>query len=231
MLTQDAWSRFNIWDHSATVLELYRRRARGEEQEMTCAAQAADILSRIAAPGERLLDVGCGTGYFFHSLRSRAMQLEYWGIDATQRFIEEGRRLMAPHGLPADRLAASRIEDMDGEVEHVLCMNVLSNLDNFHKPLERMLLMARRSVVLRESIKDGAEYSYVLDRYLDGAKPLRVYVNAYDRADILRFISSYGFEVEEMKDWRTGGAAEMVIDHPHYWTFLVATRRGGASHV
>ena len=223
MISLDGWRAYNIWDHSPTVLELYTQRARGEAEEMTCAAQAAEILAGLAKPGETLLDAGCGTGYFHHSLRSRKIALEYHGVDATARFIEIGRAELARHGLPAERLRAGRLEDLDGEVDHVLCMNVLSNLDNYHRPLERMLRMAKRSVVLRESIKDGAEYSYVLDRYLD--RPLKVHVNAYDRRDVLAFIESYGFAVREEQDRRAQGKAEMVIGYPHYWTFLVATRR------
>jgi hypothetical protein len=31
--------------------------------------------------------------------------------------------------------------------------------------------------------------------------------------------------MREVVDRRTGGKPEMVIGHPHHWTFLVATRR------
>jgi ubiquinone/menaquinone biosynthesis C-methylase UbiE len=225
MITLDGWRANNIWDHSATVLELYTRRARGEAEEMTCAAQAAGLLAGLAKPGESLLDAGCGSGYFFHSLKARGLALDYRGVDATSRFIDIGRAHLPAAGLPADRLTAARIEDLEGEVDHVLCMNVLSNLDNYHRPLERLLRMARRSVVLRESVKDGAEYRYVVDPYLEAPRPLKVHVNAYDRRDITGFIESYGYAVREVEDERARGGAEMVIDQPHYWTFLVATRR------
>ena len=225
MISSDGWQRFNIWDHSPSVLDLYARRARHEAEEMTCAAQAAELLAEIALTGESLLDVGCGTGYFFHSLRDRGIALEYYGIDATARFIDLGRGIMPRFGLAPERLAAVRIEDLDGSVDHVVCMNVLSNLDNFHRPLERLLGIARRSVILRESIKDGAEYRYVVDRYLDSDRPLKVHVNAYDRRELTAFVESYGYAVREVVDRRSGGAPELVIGYPHYWTFLVATRR------
>lgn len=223
----DGWSRFNIWEHSAELLELYTRRVRGEAEEMTCAAQAAELIEGLARPGETLLDVGCGTGYFLHSLCSRNISLEYFGIDATRRFIDIGRTELSRIGLPAQRLQLGRIEDLDGKVDHVLCMNVLSNLDNFHRPLERLLRMARKSVILRESVKDGAEYRYVMDRYLDSPDVLNVYVNAYDRKEWTDFIRSHGYSVVEIVDHRTGGMPESVIDYPHYWTFFVATRVDG----
>jgi ubiquinone/menaquinone biosynthesis C-methylase UbiE len=227
MIDFNGWGRYNIWEHSPTVLELYTRRALGEAEEMTCAAQAAELLQSLARPGESLLDVGCGTGYFLHSIRSRNIPLEYFGVDATERFIEIGREALARFGLPRERLQAGRIEDLDGRMDHVLCMNVLSNIDNFHRPLERLLRMARKSVILRESVKDGAEYRYVEDRYLESPDILHVHVNAYDRKELTDFMRSYGYSVREIVDRRTGGAPEMVIDHPHYWTFFVATRIDG----
>ncbi len=228
MISLHGWSRYNIWEHSPIVLDLYTRRARGEAEEMTCAAQAADLLRQLTSPGESLLDVGCGTGYFLHSLRKRDIALEYFGIDATARFIDIGRTELACFNLPPERLQTARIEDVDGEVDHVLCMNVLSNLDNFYRPLERLLKIARKSLILRESVKEGAEYRYVTDRYLDTRDMLNVYVNAYDRNEWLGFIRSNGYSVTEIIDRRTGGTPEFVIDYPHYWTFFVASRIGGA---
>jgi hypothetical protein len=126
--------------------------------------------------------------------------------------------------LSVYRSCGSRIEDLDGSVDHVLCMNVLSNIDNYHRPLERMLHLARKSVILRESCKEVAEYRYVEDRYLDGDRALKVHVNAYALPDVLSFIRSYGFDVQTVEDRRSGNQPELVIDYPHYWTFLVATR-------
>jgi len=224
-ISGNGWAAHNIWEHSAATLEVYRRRARDEAEEMTCAAQAAELLGRIARPGETLLDVGCGTGYFYHSLRRRGLTLDYYGIDATATFIELGRLELKPFGISPERLRVLRIEDFEGMADHVLCMNVLSNLDNFHRPLERLLKAAGKSLVLRESIKEGATYSYVRDNFLDPGVNLNIYVNAYDRSEIMDFIARYGFVVREVVDRGSGGQAEMVIGHPHYWTFLVATRR------
>jgi SAM-dependent methyltransferase len=223
-LNNRGWAAYNIWEHSAEVRELYRRRARDEAEEMTCAAQAAELLAAEAREGDSLLEAGCGAGHFFHSLRRRRVPLDYFGIDATETFIRIGREELATFGLPAERLQCLRIEDLMGEADHVLCMNVLSNIDNYHRPLERLLHAARKSVILRESIKDGASTSYVRDEYLDPGVDLRVHVNSYDRREIMSFIEGYGFSVREVIDRRTGGAPENVIGHPHHWTFLVAIR-------
>lgn len=220
--------RFNIWAHSAHMRALYRARARDEAEEMTCAAQAAEILSGVAAPGDSVLDAGCGAGWFFHSLRRRDLRLDYWGLDRTAAFVAIGRAELAAFGLPPDRLVEGWIETLDGAADHVVCMNVLSNIANYHAALERMLAVARRTVILRESVGDTADYAFVEDKYLDPGVRLPVHVNRYARGDLAAFVEARGFALEERVDRRTGGTPELVIDHPHHWTFLICTRRDTA---
>ena len=230
MIRDDGWLKYCIWEHSAPVRDLYARRCRLEEEEMTCAAQAAELLAPRVSPGDTVLDAGCGSGYFFHSLRKRNIPVEYHGIDAAPSLIEIGREVLPGYGLPAERLRLMRIEDLDGEADHVVCMNVLSNIDNYHRPLERLLRCTHKTLILRESLKEQAEYAYVTDRFLDEGCDLKVYVNAYSMAEVVAFIESYGFTVQKVEDRRTRGQPEMVINYPHYWTFLVAERIKGVKN-
>ncbi len=224
MITANGWQEYCIWEHSSIVKELYARRCRLETEEMTCAAQAAELLAPHVSPGDTLLDVGCGSGYFFHSLCKRNLPVEYYGIDAAPSLIDIGRSHMPEHGLPSERLQVMRIEDLGGRADHVVCMNVLSNIDNFHRPLERILNVAHKTVVLRESIDQTSSYRYVTDNYLDEGHRLNVYVNTYDEDEMISFIRSHGFSVTAVMDRRTNGQPELVIDHPHHWKFLVAKR-------
>lgn len=224
MIRNDGWIKYCIWEHSNQIKELYARRCRLEEPEMTCAAQAAELLMPYVTAGDSILDVGCGSGYLFHSFRKRQIPVEYFGIDAAPSLIDIGRKFLAPYGLPPENLQVTRIEDLDGEIDHVTCINVLSNIDNFHRPLERLLLCARKTVILRESVKEQAEYLYVHDNYLDPAVTLKVHVNAYGMQEFMEFIESYGFQVRYEVDRHTQGNPQKVIDYLHYWKFFVAEK-------
>ena len=219
----------SIWTHSQHMRELYARRARDEDIEMTCAAQAAGLLGGISRPGETLLDVGCGSGWFSHSLRRRGIALQYHGIDPTDVFVETGRTELARYGLAPGALQVGRAEYVSGAVDHVLCMNVLSNIDNWHRSLDRFAAIARKSIVLRESLSDQASYDFVEDRFLDDGVSLKVHVNTYARQALRAFLEERGFDVRHVTDERTGGQPELVIGYPHHWEFLVAVRRSAES--
>lgn len=226
MISSDGWARSNTWEHSSALRDLYARRCRREVEEMTAHRQAARLLAPHVAPGDTLLDVGCGSGYFFHSLRDRMPPVEYYGVDATAALINIGREILPAYGLAPDRLITMRIEDLNAKVDHVVCINVLSNIENFHRPLERLLVAARKTVILRESIAEFRRYTYVEDAFLDPGVLLKVHVNTYQRDEVLKFIEAYGFDVRFHIDDRTGGKPEDVIGHPHWWTFVEAVRRG-----
>lgn len=225
IIKTDGFDKFNIWGHSQVVKDLYCKRAQKIAEEMTCAAQACDILTSLVSSGDTILDAGCGSGYFYHSLQKRGIDAEYFGIDSTLELIEIGRREMPKFGLCPNRLIHCRIEDISAKVDHVICLNVLSNIDNFHKPLERLLLSARTSVIIRESMSDFSSSKYVQDNFLDDGIALNVYINTYKLQEVLDFIHSYGFDTKVIVDRRTNGKVESIIGHPHYWKFIKAYRR------
>lgn len=225
MIRADGRSRYSIWEHSAALRDLYTRRCLLQAEEMTCHAQAAELLAPLVAPGDTLLDIGCGSGYFYHSLRTRQIPAEYWGLDASDTLLAIGRRCLPAFGLPPERLLTMSLDELAGETDHTVCLNVLSNIDNYHRGLERMLQCSRKSVILRESLAQTAQYQYVVDEYLDPGCRLRVHVNTYALPELIGFIESFGFEARIVTDRRTGGRPEMVIGYPHHWTFVVARRR------
>ena len=225
MLHTDGWSRYSIWEHTAALAELYEARAAGTAPELTCHAQAAELLATVAHPGHTVLDAGCGSGALWHALRRRGVPVEYWGVDATRAFVTMAQRYLPGVGVNPAHLIHARLDDLDGAFDHIVSINVLSNLDHFHRPLDRFLRMARHSVILRESIGASPSCRWVEDRFLDPGVHLSVHVHVFDERVIAEFIRERGFDVRFVTDRHTAGVPEDVIGYAHHWRFAIATRR------
>jgi SAM-dependent methyltransferase len=225
-MTRTANPIWNPWENDKQTYDLYRRRCRREAEEMTCAAQAAEILAGRVTLGETLLDAGCAGGYYYWSFHNRNVPVEYYGLDYTPLLIDLARNELCPRaGLPADRFMVGAIEDLDQSFDNILCFNVLTNSPHYAAALERLLLCARKRVLLRESLGDQLIVTYTPDPYLDEDKRhIRVYHNTYPIAEVTSFMESYGFEVTRIKDERTQDGTEMVVDIPHQWRILLAER-------
>tara|TARA_B100000579_G_C22813134_1_gene846336 strand:+ start:1160 stop:1846 length:687 start_codon:yes stop_codon:yes gene_type:complete len=220
----DGFNHFFTWNKSKLLEQLYLKRVRLESPEMDSCKQAAEILSKELIPNETVLDVGCGSGYFFHSIYKKFPKISYYGIDANKRFVDIGNRELKKFGV-RNRLHHMKIEDFRGKFDHIVCLNFLSNLDNFHRYLERLLLASNKTLIMRESISIKSKYKFVKDNYLDTKHSLSVFVNTYSAKELSKFIKSYGFSFKLIEDNRTKNKMEKVIDHPHYWKFVFSKRK------
>ena len=79
------------------IEKLYFKRSLNQVEELTCHTQAASILKSQSKSNETLLDIGCGTGYFYHALRNQNINLKYHGLDPSMKLIDIG-------GITMDRV-------------------------------------------------------------------------------------------------------------------------------
>lgn len=215
-----AW---NCWGNDQKLLALYQKRCRQAVEEMTCARQAAQILQPICQPGDTLLDVGCGGGYYYHSFLNRNIPIEYYGLDYTPQMIALAQQEMS---LLSHRFILGHIEDLIHSFDHILCFNVLTYAPHYAQCLERLLRCAKKTLLIRESLYNNLIIRYQPDPYIDTDKVgMRAYANTYPQKEVIHLIESEGFEVSPIVDERTQNKPEMVIDIPHYWKILLATRK------
>ncbi len=217
---------WNPWANDRRLLELYRRRCRREVGEMTCAAQAAEILAEQMSHGESLLDAGCGGGYYYWAFFKRNISVEYYGLDYTPQMIDLAREEMCSRaGLDPDRFILGAIENLDREFDTIICFNVLTNSPHYALPLERLLRCARKRILLRESLGDSLVIRYTPDPYLDEDKRhIRVYHNTYPMDEVMASMEQHGFIVSKVRDKHSQDGIEMVAGIPHQWRILIGQR-------
>ncbi|MBU1741840.1 MAG: methyltransferase, partial [Proteobacteria bacterium] len=157
----------NIWEHSAVVRDLYARRAGAEAPEMDAHAQAIEILAPNLLPNMSVLDAGCGSGYLFHSFRTRNLEVEYHGLDCSASLIDLGRRFLSGFGLPPERLEVGLIENLRERYDVVVCLNTLSWLPDWRLPLDRLCASTRKVLLIRTNLGPTQKTRWEIDGYLE----------------------------------------------------------------
>lgn len=110
------------------------------------------LLARLldARPGETLLDVGCGTGWFSRRFAQEA-GLNVTGIDIAEAVLTFARDKFAhdksPH-IDFARADATRLPFADGAFDHVVAVTSLCFVADEHRALREMARVARRRVAL-----------------------------------------------------------------------------------
>ena len=218
---------WNPWANDKALLELYQKRCRQLVPEMTCASQAAQILSSKINGNETLLDAGCGAGYYFWSFYNRKIPIEYFGIDYTPEMIELAKQEMcnSKSKLKSTNFILNTIENIEKEYDNIICFNVLTNNPHYALPLERLLKCTKKRLLLRENLDQNLVVRYTHDLYIDKDKThIKVYHNTYPIDEVEKFIENYGFKVTRILDERSKGNIEMVVDVPHRWQILLAEK-------
>jgi SAM-dependent methyltransferase len=193
---------------------------------MTCAAQAAEIFADKISSGERLLDAGCGGGYYYWSFFNRKIEIEYYGLDYTPELIELARsEICVGSGLSPSRFVLDSIENLNQHFDNIICFNVLTNSPHYALPLERLMACTKKRILIRESMGDELIVRYTPDAHLDdGKRHIRVYHNMYPIQEVISFMEENGFRVTPILDRRSRDGIEMVIDIPHQWRILLGER-------
>lgn len=139
-------ARLNRWRATARLYEpLWRRRslglltlgAFGTEREL-----AAMTRWLATAPGPRILDVGCGAGFYLRALHAARSDLELHGVDASEAFLGEAARKLTAFGVPATLVLAdaARLPYRDDAFDGVACGGTPNE---FRDPSGAFLEMAR----------------------------------------------------------------------------------------
>jgi len=162
--------------------DLQYRRAIGEAPEMECAKSTCALLSRVYAPGMRVVDVGCGAGHYLRSLRTRVdEQIDYVGVDANPHYIELARAAF-PEKQRFAVVDGGQLPYPDGCFDIAICINVIPNIPPSPEAfLGDLLRISSRFVIVRALF---AEKNYIIaDDWspdallLDSSAPLAVLGN------------------------------------------------------
>ncbi len=186
--------------------EIFSKRARGILPEMESSKAVTKLLSNIMNNDNSILDVGCGVGHYYVSLKKLKKEIEYYGIDIKTQYIAEAKKIFS--GKTNVHFKKGDIYDIPfkkNTFDIVMFINTLENLPSIEKPISELLRVSKKHIILRTLVDERSFYIKEVrdeDFSLDGEPKKFNFFNIYSRKYLEKIIHKYcnNCEIKFRKD-------------------------------
>ena len=144
----------NYSSHTS-LADLHYGRAIGEIPEMESSKAMATFIAKEYSPGDSIADIGCSSGHYLRSIKNALAnnEIDYTGVEFHELFFNK-----AMSAWKDDKYANFRqgsifnIPAKDKEFDITFCSNLLMHLPTIVKPIEELIRITKRVVVIRTYI-------------------------------------------------------------------------------
>ena len=169
---------WNVWDLDKIKMmgDSYYKRAKGELPEKESSKSYARFLKNndLYSKGDELLDLGCATGHFLRSFRSRLDEnILYTGLDTHIDYLHWGNEIFGINNscnfIQGD---ACDMPLSDNSFDSVI-VNLFHFFPNIKNALKEAMRVGRKTVIWRTPI---AQYNYIVKL---------IYNNSFDELNVI----------------------------------------------
>ncbi len=146
----------NEYTNNKNNAEVYFKRAVGLYPEMETSKAIANILKKKVKNGDKILDVGCGAGHFYRSLKKKINKpFTYTGADPYKIFLNK-----AKFAWRNDKNVNFKIGNIynlpfkQNSFDISICSNVFIHLHDVIKPLKEIIRVTKKTIVIRTVLYD-----------------------------------------------------------------------------
>ena len=181
---------WRIWSKNDLVEERTYLRAQKKLPEMESAKQLRKIINKVSE-NDVIMDVGCASGHYLHSIRKINSKCKYIGVDATKKYINSAKKIFS-----SDQNASFFNEDiynLNHKADIVFCCNVLLHLPSIKVPLVNLLKATKKKLIIRTLISEKthlSQYCYS-DKFDKNGNPKDfLFQNTYSHKYLSKIINS-----------------------------------------
>jgi SAM-dependent methyltransferase len=95
-----------------------------------------------------VLDVGCGNGVMFEMIREKGLDLDYLGIDVTEKLLQVARQLFPADAHRFRQMSLYDLKKLRRKFDAVVCRHVLEHLPDYVPAVQHLYSCARKKLIL-----------------------------------------------------------------------------------
>ena len=143
-----------VWTKKYGTLML--KRAQGKLPEMESSKSVSKVITNVISDGDKILDVGCGLGHYYISLKKRVKKnFQYVGMDVIDDYMKRARIIFKDEiNVDFKKGDIFNIPFKNKSFDIVMCNNFLHNLPSIDKPIHELMRVSKKYVVIRTLIGD-----------------------------------------------------------------------------
>ena len=95
-----------------------------------------------------VLDVGCGTGVMFELISDLGLNVDYLGIDVTEKFLDVAQSLYPEDRHRFRRMSLYETKKLRRKFDAVICRHVLEHLPDYVPAIQSLYSRAAKKLIL-----------------------------------------------------------------------------------
>ena len=176
--------------------DMFSQRARGILPEMESSKAVAKLLSKLVKPNNSILDVACGVGHYYISLKKKIKNnFEYFGIDIKSDYIHEAKKIFKQEKFVNFKKGSIfKIPFDAGKFDVVIFINTLENLSSIEKPISELLRVSKKYILIRTLVDERSFYIKEVrdNNFFSNGEPKNFsFLNIYSRKYLEKIIHKH----------------------------------------
>ena len=140
--------------------------------------------------GKKILDVACGTGFFF----SEYGKNKIYGIDISEEMLKIAKKIKNPHVVSLKKADATRIPFEDGFFDVVITSKFIMHTPDYMNVFGEMARVTKKRGIIIADLPNKYSISYIFTGLRIESGKIRYY-NFFSNQEIRNICSSFGLSV------------------------------------